>query len=156
MILRPGWAGGQRNTANLLLEPLTVGESRALVEQLATSQLSDDVREQITETADGNPLFAEQLVAMSAETASGDLRMPPTIRALVAARIASLQLSHQTLLEHAAVEGKVFHLGALGAVLPEWSADAIERELGELVRRDLVRSAGADSPAKRRTRFITW
>ena len=146
--LRPGWAGGQRNTANLLLEPLTVGESRALVEQLATSQLSDDVREQITETADGNPLFAEQLVAMSTETASGDLRMPPTIRALVAARIASLQLSHQTLLEHAAVEGKVFHLGALGAVLPDWSADTIERELGELVRRDLVRSAVSGFPGE--------
>ena len=146
--LRPGWAGGQRNTANLLLEPLTAGESRALVEQLATSQLSDNVRDQITETADGNPLFAEQLVAMSAETASGDLRMPPTIRALVAARIASLQLSHQTLLEHAAVEGKVFHLGALGAVLSEWSADTIERELGELVRRDLVRSAGSGFPGE--------
>ncbi len=145
---RPEWAGGQRNTANLLLEPLTTGESRDLVEQLATAQLSDDLRERIADRAEGNPLFAEQLVAVSAETPGGDVRLPPTIRALVAARIGGLQPSHQTLLEHAAVEGKVFHLGALCAVLPGSDADAIEHELGELVRRDLVRSARSGFPGE--------
>ena len=145
---RPGWAGGRHNTANLLLEPLTAGESRELVQQLATSELSNDLRERITDTAEGNPLFAEQLVAVSAETPSGDVRLPPTIRALVAARIGGMQPSHQTLLEHAAVEGKVFHLGALCAVLPGSSADAIEHELGELLRRDLVRSARSGFPGE--------
>jgi class 3 adenylate cyclase/tetratricopeptide (TPR) repeat protein len=135
-----GWAAGRHNIANLLLEPLAAEDGRALVNQLAAPQLPDDLLAQIAETADGNPLFAEQLVAMNAETAQGDVRMPPTIRALVAARIGSLPASLQTLLEHAAVEGKVFHLGALEAVLPEWGVEAIERDLTELARRDLVRA----------------
>jgi class 3 adenylate cyclase/tetratricopeptide (TPR) repeat protein len=141
---RPGWAASAHNGATLLLESLTPAESDTLVEQLAAGAVSAEVRGRIVESAEGNPLFAEQLLAMALEDGGGSTRLPPTIRALLAARIDRLAPPLRALIEHAAVEGKVFHLGALRAALPEREADDIAHGLEELVRADLVRPAPAE------------
>jgi class 3 adenylate cyclase/tetratricopeptide (TPR) repeat protein len=146
--VRPGWATGMHNAASLLLEPLTRAQSRAFVEQLADSGLTEDVCVQIVDAAEGNPLFAEQLLAMTAEDAHAELPLPPTVRALLAARIDRLQPMLRDLLEHAAIEGKVFHLGALCAALPERDPAEIERTLSDLVRRELVRPARSGFPGE--------
>ena len=64
----------------------------------------------IVETAEGNPLFLEQLVAVGAETAR---LLPSSIHAVLAARIDRLEPGERTVLEHASVQGRSFYVGAL-------------------------------------------
>ncbi len=141
---RPSWARSAYNGATLLLEALTPADSATLVEQLAAGAVGADVRARIVESAEGNPLFAEQLLAMALEDGGGSALLPPTIRALLAARIDRLAPPLRSLLENAAVEGRVFHLGALRAALPDDDSGAIVTGLEELVRADLVRPAPAE------------
>ena len=72
------------------------------------------------EAAEGNPLFVEQLLAMQAEgdDADGELVVPPTLQALLAARIDRLEPAERAVLERAAVEGRRFHRGAVAELLP--------------------------------------
>jgi class 3 adenylate cyclase/tetratricopeptide (TPR) repeat protein len=146
--VRPSWAMGAYNGARLLLESLTSTDARALVERLADGALGEAVCGRIVETAEGNPLFAEQLLAVALEDGAGSAGLPPTIRALLAARIDRLPPPLRSLVEHAAVEGKMFHLGALRAVLPERESDQLEQGLDELVRADLVRPALTEAPGE--------
>ena len=141
---RPSWATSAYNGATLLLESLTPADSATLVERLAAGAVPADVRGRIVASAEGNPLFAEQLLAMALEDGGGSGRLPPTIRALLAARIDRLAPPLRSLLEHAAVEGRVFHLGSLRAALPAADAGAIVHGLEELVRADLVRPAATE------------
>ena len=74
----------------MTLEPLSQLESEELIENLlGDSTLDDDARARIRETAEGNPLFVEQLLAMLAD--GGDPgHVPPTIHALLEARLDAL------------------------------------------------------------------
>src|SRR4029453_2444091 len=64
--LRPGWGGGKLNATTILLEPLSAGESEALLDELAEgSEIELDVRRRIVAAADGNPLFLEEMLAMA-------------------------------------------------------------------------------------------
>src|SRR5919109_413841 len=67
-----------------------------------------------------------------------DFAIPPTIDALLAERLDRLEARQRTLLEDGAVEGQLFHLGAVLALAAE-SADRAARLLAELVQRELVR-----------------
>ena len=140
---QPDWASGVANAASLLLEPLTAADVRALVGQLADDRVSDGQRARIVDAAEGNPLFAEQLLAVATETGEDDVPLPPTIRALLAARLAGLDPPLQEVLEHAAVEGKVFHLGLLRSSLADRDGADLDVALAELLRRGLVRTATA-------------
>src|SRR2546427_1686326 len=65
---RPGWGGGKMNAATTLLEPLSEQEAETLIENLLVgSDLSDRVRQRITASAEGNPLFVEQMLALLAQ-----------------------------------------------------------------------------------------
>ena len=69
--------------------------------------------------AQGNPLYAEQLVAMLAEEARAAaelVALPPTIQALLAARLDRLDPVEREVLERAAVVGKEFWPGAVAAL----------------------------------------
>src|SRR5207253_8483293 len=72
---RPGWGGGKMNAATILLEPLSEQEAETLIENLLVgSDLSDRVRQRITASAEGNPLFVEQLLAVLAQNdGTGDV-----------------------------------------------------------------------------------
>ncbi|MBD0291759.1 MAG: AAA family ATPase, partial [Thermoleophilia bacterium] len=90
---RPSWA--QRRDANVLaLEPLSGEESQDLMDGiLGENGLADATRAAIVDTAEGNPLFLEQILAMVAERgapAAATLAIPPTIHALLAARLDAL------------------------------------------------------------------
>ena len=87
--------------------------SRELAEQLGAGGSAA----RIADRAEGNPLFVEQLVAVDAGQATGEL--PASIQAVLAARIDRLEHGERTLLQHAAVEGRTFHAGALAAALGE-------------------------------------
>jgi class 3 adenylate cyclase/tetratricopeptide (TPR) repeat protein len=134
---RPSWGGGKWNATALLLEPLDGPETVELLAQLGG--VGDGLVPRIVEAAEGNPLFVEEMVALLRESPQGQVQVPGTIQALVAARLDQLDPVERSLLERGAVEGRVFHRGAL---LEMGEGDGeVDGTLTSLVRKDLVRSA---------------
>ena len=150
---RPGWAGGKRNATTIQLEPLSAGESDELIDNLlGGSLLSSSVRDRITAAAEGIPLFVEEMLSMLID--SGRLRradgqwqvvdelagieVPPTIRALLAARIDALAADERRIVEAAAVVGKAFGQRAVTALAPAELRPRVSALLTEALRRDLV------------------
>jgi tetratricopeptide (TPR) repeat protein len=128
---RPDWPG-----ATLRLGPLTPAESTELISGL--DPLPEDARARIAESAAGNPLFIEQMAAMAAHQQSdAALPVPPSIDALLSARLDLLERGEQAAIERAAVVGQEFSGGAVRSL----SAD--EAQVGSallgLVRRQLIR-----------------
>jgi AAA ATPase-like protein len=141
---RPAWGGGKLNASSILLGPLSERESADLLEQLrGRAPVDERLRAQLFEAAEGNPLFIEQMLAMLAEDdrSADQLAIPPTIQALLAARLDRLEVSERAVLEQAAVVGKEFWAEALAELLPdETGATAL---LQALVRKDLIRPAAS-------------
>jgi predicted ATPase/class 3 adenylate cyclase/DNA-binding winged helix-turn-helix (wHTH) protein len=150
---RPGWGGGKMNATSILLEPLGEEDTRELIGNLLSrATLPPETAARIAGASEGNPLFAEELLAMliddgllrrddghwSVADELADLPVPPTIHALLAARIEALPDHERALLSHASVEGTVFHRGALDALMPGAAPSSIEHDLSALVRRDLI------------------
>jgi class 3 adenylate cyclase/tetratricopeptide (TPR) repeat protein len=149
---RSTWAGGKLNATTVLLEPLTADETDLLIERLlGDSALAEPLRARIREAAEGNPLFVEQMLAMVAESGNGEVVVPPTIQALLAARLDQLDPSERGVLERGAVEGKIFHRGGVEALAPE-DADVPTR-LMALVRKELVRPDRTQLPGDDAFRF---
>jgi class 3 adenylate cyclase/tetratricopeptide (TPR) repeat protein len=132
---RSGWGGGKLNATTVLLEPLADEETERLIESLA--HVGEDLRGRIREASEGNPLFVEEMVAMLRESPDGEVVVPPTIQALLAARLDQLEASERAVLERGAVEGRVFHRGAVQALAPE--EQQVTAQLAKLVRKELVR-----------------
>jgi class 3 adenylate cyclase/tetratricopeptide (TPR) repeat protein len=130
---RPGW-GGELIT----LEPLSEGQSDELIGgRLGGTPLDAASRARIREVADGNPLFVEQLLAMVTE--GGDPRqVPPTIQALLAARLDALPPEERDVVERASVVGVQFEWEALGELASDGRRPAGAR-LAALVRKELIR-----------------
>ncbi|MDX6516871.1 MAG: hypothetical protein QOH73_2537, partial [Gaiellaceae bacterium] len=121
---RPEWPVGVR------LEPLLPD---AVDEILAA--LPEDTRARVASAAGGNPLFLTEMLAMAEK--DGEVVVPPTLRALLGARLDQLDAAERTVLERGAVEGEIFHRGAVQAMLP---ADVqVTPKLAALVRRQLIR-----------------
>jgi tetratricopeptide (TPR) repeat protein len=87
--------------------------------------------------SEGNPLFLEEMVALAQER--GTVEIPPTIQALLTARLEHLSLDEQELLERGSIEGEVFHRLAVRALADERLATELELRLAALVRKELIR-----------------
>jgi class 3 adenylate cyclase/tetratricopeptide (TPR) repeat protein len=153
--LRPAWGGGKLNASSLLLESLSVDESSVLVGQLLEELvLDEDMRARIVEAAEGNPLFVEEMVAMVREDGiDGEMVVPPTIHALLQARLDRLGGDERTVIERGAVEGKIFHRGAVLELAPEPVRPAVGTHLLALVRKELIRPEQATFPGDDAFRF---
>jgi class 3 adenylate cyclase/tetratricopeptide (TPR) repeat protein len=123
---RAGWP------VTLPLEPLGAEE----VQELMPRRISGGLRAKIAHAAGGNPLFLEEMVAMAGE-AGGEVVVPPTLQALLVARLDQLDPTERRVLERGAVEGEVFHRGALQALAPEETQ--VTPRLAALVRKGLIR-----------------
>ncbi len=140
---RPRLVGGRANVGSVVLEPLSELESAELMsEVLGDVEIPPETRTRIATAAEGNPLFIEQMLAMVAEQGAdggGDVPIPPTIHALLAARLERLDPSERTALQRASVMGREFRRPALVELFPkdEWSA--LGGALESLVRRELLR-----------------
>ena len=132
---RPGWAGGKVNATTVLLEPLRPEDADAMIESLG--RVDSGLADRIREAAEGNPLFVEQMVALVKESGNGDVVVPPTIQALLAARLDQLEPSERAVLERGSVEGRVFHRRAVEALAPDDTG--VVTRLRSLVRKELVR-----------------
>jgi class 3 adenylate cyclase/tetratricopeptide (TPR) repeat protein len=149
--LRPSWGGGKLNATAVLLEPLSIAETDELIDELLDGRALDPtLRERIRASAEGNPLFVEQMLAM-VEESPDQVTVPSTIQALLAARLDQLPASERAALERGAVEGQVFHGSAVAALAPD-DPDVPSRLLG-LVRKELVRPSVGTLPGDDAFRF---
>jgi len=144
---RPGWGAGLRNAHVINLPPLSDGETAELVSHLASDLLKSDVEQAIVERAGGNPLYAEEFVRLLADRGPGaEEALPDTVQALIAARLDTLSPERKSLLQDAAVLGKVFWVGGVAEIGGREPTE-IERDLHELARKELVRPARTSSMA---------
>jgi class 3 adenylate cyclase/tetratricopeptide (TPR) repeat protein len=148
-----GWSDGGARSTVLSLGPLADHEASALVAGLASDTLDSDERELLLATAEGNPFFLEQLVASLAETGSAPAGPPPTIQALLAARIDALPRPEREVIDRAAVQGREFHRGAVAALLPASARDGLDPALVALERRELIGRGDSELPGETGYRF---
>ena len=133
---RPGWL--TQPGSGVLLEPLTEEESHALLDEIGQEwPLDAAARRRITEAAEGNPLYLEQMAAMLAEGGPADA-IPPSIHALIAARLDRLPPEERVVLEWAAVAGKHFVRSALRQLAPDADQTDVDARLLSLARKDLL------------------
>jgi predicted ATPase len=166
---RPGWGGGKFNASAVSLPPLdTASWADLIANLLGGSGLPVGVTERVNEAGGGNPLFVEQMVSMLIDDgllvregnvwrATGDLTslaVPPSVVALLAARLDRLGEDERDLLGCASVVGRVFYLGAVQALLPEPLRDAATGLIGSVARKELVRE-DPPSPASKPSRSDT-
>jgi class 3 adenylate cyclase len=165
---RPDWAGAGPGTTVLELDPLGGADARALLDELAApAALPAEAAERITGVAEGNPLFLEELLASLVEDGrlerdgeqwrvAGDLDRagpPPTVQALLGARLDRLDPSDRDLLERAAVTGEVFELAMLVELTGPQERAGLPERLAGLARREFLRPAPARLAAEGGWRF---
>ena len=147
---RPTWGAGQRNFTSMYLEPLAQQAMEELLAGLVPG-LSDELRDRILARAEGVPLYAVETVRMLLDRglivqdgaayrptdAIGELEVPETLHALIAARLDGVPSDERRLLQDAAVLGKTFTVeelvGVSGLAEPE-----IEPLLASLVRKEVL------------------
>jgi class 3 adenylate cyclase/tetratricopeptide (TPR) repeat protein len=151
---RPAWGGGKHNASAIFLEPLSEQESERLVEGLLGGEGVDpEAFARIQVAAEGNPLFVEEMISMLIDDgalrhedgrwiAAPDLArvpIPSSIQVLLASRLDQLGPHERQVIERAAVEGTVFHRGAVESLLDEPSRSRAGESLGALLRKELIR-----------------
>src|SRR6185436_1991672 len=136
----------------ITLEPLSDADAGKIVEELLGS-LEPSVRARIAAVAEGNPLYVEQIVSMLVETGaiergaegwvakrgSDHLQIPPTVQALVAARLDALQAEERAVVDPASVIGLTFAFEAISELVEEPVRQGIGQDLEVLVTKQLVR-----------------
>jgi len=145
---RPSWTAPRENAVLAVVAPLADHEAAALAKHLTPERgLDAGELRRIVEAADGNPFFLEQLLALNSSVGSGaELVIPPTIQALLAARIDRLEAGERRVLQSAAVEGREFRRGAVVELLPWEARGEIDANLLSLTRRQFVRPSHAGDP----------
>jgi predicted ATPase/class 3 adenylate cyclase len=134
---RPDWSTSQHGTT-LRLGRLTEAESDALLDEIGREwPLDAAARARITEAAEGNPLYVEQMAAMLAEGKTLDA-IPPSIHALLAARLDRLPPEERAVIERAAVAGKDFTRRAVLQLSPRAEQADVDARLLSLVRKDFL------------------
>ena len=110
--------GGRQERERVNLAPLTDEETARLIAALLErAVLPAETQRALLERAGGNPLYAEEFVRLL--TDRGQLRgvereVPGSVQALITARLDTLSPERKSLLQDAAVVGKVFWAGARG------------------------------------------
>ena len=157
---RPTWAAGKPRAVTTTLPPLGPSDTRRLADALL-ADAPESVIDRVCETAEGNPLFLEQLAAMLNDRGSlvegrwrgggdGEVEIPSTVHALLAARVDDLDPSARTILEHASIEGRRFRAAGVRALVGDIVDEALDHALLTLERRGLI---DAEDEAAGRWRF---
>jgi class 3 adenylate cyclase/tetratricopeptide (TPR) repeat protein len=165
---RPLWGTGRRRATTVRLEALSEAQGEELVDSLlGRADVPAAFRRRVSQAAEGNPLFVEELLAKLIDDgilrrteegweAAGDLRdlaMPPTIQALLSARVGTLGAEERIVIERASVEGTTFHRGGVTALVPEPMRNRVPERLANLVRMELIRREQPAFPNEEGYRF---
>ena len=134
---RPGWGDEP-----LWIEPLNDADSAQLLDELlGEADLPDVERARVIGAARGNPLYVEELLALTLEDPS--VEIPLTLDLLLAARLELLSRDERSAAERASVEGEVFHRGAVVELSEPAVRRTVPSTLTRLVDLGLVRPAQA-------------
>jgi predicted ATPase/class 3 adenylate cyclase len=149
----PAWAE-RSSGSTVMLDPLTPADAELFIDRLlGEASLPPSVRRRVVEAAEGNPLYVEQMVSMLADQGLagsgtdatrqnlGDLIVPPSIQALIAARLDLLSREERAVVEPASVIGLVFPEQAVHELVPDAVRPTLERHLETLGRKQFVRTA---------------
>jgi predicted ATPase/class 3 adenylate cyclase len=148
---RPHWGEGQTFHTRLELRPLSRRDSRHLVGEILqkVENVPDVLREQVIESAEGNPLYVEELLKMLIEDGViarseegpwqvrparlSEIRVPPTLTAVLQARLDSLPLEERTILQQASVVGRQFWDDAVERLCGSLDGELDEADIGEIL-----------------------
>jgi class 3 adenylate cyclase/tetratricopeptide (TPR) repeat protein len=153
---RPSWSPPKLGGTTIVLEPFSEEEAETLIQRLLRdSTVSKEVLDRIVESAEGNPLFVEQMLALAREHGAHGTEavVPPTIQALLAARIDRLPVAERAVLERASIEGRLFHTSAVSELLPTVGRNDVPGNLLTLVRKEFIRPATSLFPGDDGFRF---
>jgi DNA-binding SARP family transcriptional activator len=139
---RAEFLAGRANAAQVVLDPLSAEDTEVLLDGLGGAVLESDQRERIASTAEGNPFFLEQLLALALEGGLVDAGLPETVQALLAARLDRLGPGERAVLERGAVVGKEFGAADVVALLDASAAPTADAHLRVLADRGFVRPRG--------------
>jgi class 3 adenylate cyclase len=159
---RPTWMLGRENATRVVLQALSEADEAQIIEHmLGDRRLPGDVQKRIVASSEGNPLFVEQMVSMliddgllsngnGADTGgsdhTGDLAsvlVPPTISALLSARLDRLSDDERTILQNGSVAGLVFPVDALQELAVPGVREQVDRRLQTLAHKLLIRADAA-------------
>jgi DNA-binding SARP family transcriptional activator len=137
---RPAWAAEADRAVSIELPPLDDAPAASLLDALTSDQrLPPSTRARLMDTAAGNPLYLEQLAVSLSEQAGSDRpALPPTIEALLAARLQRLGPGASSVLVRAAIVGKDFGEREIRGLLPPEARDPLGRNLQTLIAKGLV------------------
>jgi class 3 adenylate cyclase/tetratricopeptide (TPR) repeat protein len=135
---RPSWAIPRQNAVIVPLQPISTRDADTLVQHLMTGEFSPAARARVTEAAEGNPLFIEQLLALNVESNSESILVPASLQALLAVRIDRLEESDRAVMERAAIEGRSFHRGAVVELLEAERRAGVGTSLISLSRKEFI------------------
>ena len=149
---RPRWGSDAPATRLVTLAPLTREETHELLDELLRKALlPETTRLALLTAAEGNPLYAQEFVRMLVDRRilvqrAGEwqldepavLPVPDSVLGIIAARLDAIPANDKTVIQDAAVVGKVFWPGAVAHVAGRgrW---AIEEALRRMEQRQLVR-----------------
>ena len=161
---RETWGEGP-GQERIELTPLGGDQADELVDALlGQSGLSAAMRARVTAAAEGNPLFVEQIVSMLIDegatglsgASAAEARIPPTIEALVAARLDRLGHDERAVIEHASVVGLRFPESAVHFLSSERAREALPTHFAALDRKQFIHPAesGVDGEAHFRFHHI--
>jgi predicted ATPase/class 3 adenylate cyclase len=150
---RPSWGKSSPRASLLDLQPLSGSDSEVLINNLlGASGVTPEIRARIIAAAQGNPLFVEQIISMWIDDstlyrddgswglrpeASGSI--PPTISALLAARLDRLNHAERAVVAGASVVGQVFYRGAVEELCPPVVKPKVPTSLAVLEGKQFIR-----------------
>ena len=146
---RPAWAAEADRAMSIHLTPLGEDPAQALLDSLsADHRITPATRARLIDTAGGNPLYLEQLAVSLSEQSGRDIRpaLPPTIQALLSARLQRLGPGTSSVLVRAAIVGKDFGEQEIRELLPAEARAPLSRNLQTLVAKGLVQRGPGRNP----------
>jgi DNA-binding SARP family transcriptional activator/tetratricopeptide (TPR) repeat protein len=138
---RPAWAAETDRSVSIQLAPLGGEPAAALLDSLSGGhRIAPATRARLIDIAGGNPLYLEQLAVSLSEQDGGGIRpvLPPTIQALLSARLQRLGPGASSVLVRAAIIGKDFGEQEIRELLPVEARAPLGRNLQSLVAKGLV------------------
>ena len=164
---RPQW-GVRPGAVRLVLHPLDdAAAGQVVANLLGSADLTQDVLARIVAAAEGNPLYVEQMLSMLIDGGAlrqdgtrwvrapsyGEIAVPPTIQALLEARLDKLAREERAAVDPASVIGLEFAQLAVEALVPAAVRPVIDRYLGALTNKQFIRPAPAPGELELRYRF---
>jgi predicted ATPase/class 3 adenylate cyclase len=166
---RSSWAAERGNADRVVLEPLSEDESSQIVDHLlGNALLPAEIRTRIVRASEGNPLFVEQMLSMLIDdgliaqdeegrwVVRGEVQhwsMPPTISALLSARLDRLAGEEISVLQRGSVVGPVFYGGAVRWLSPQPLRAKVSGSLASLQGKQMIRPDTSDVSGEDAYRF---